>query len=196
MIADLLRNQKITCSLLALVVLAISGCGNADSKGNDSDDVITEITWEQLIPADFKQPENPFATMSQDEIDKVMDGSPESQAKIEELQKDFDYAPTVEALDGVRVRLPAYVTPLEFDGDMKLEEFLLVPYQGACIHVPPPPSNQIVHATPTEAVELEDPYRPVWAVGTLKVDTITSDLAEAGYQLELEEIMPYTRPEQ
>lgn len=175
----------------AMILVGCNSDGNADTK--EALPELTEISWDDLIPADFKQPANPFETMSQDEIDKLMDGSPESKAIIAELEKEFYYAPTVAKLDGMRVKLPAYITPLDFDGQMKLEEFLLVPYLGACMHTPPPPSNQIVHATPPEAVEVDDMYSPVWAIGRLRVDSKKSALAEAGYQLELEGIEPYTR---
>ena len=42
-------------------------------------------------------------------------------------------------LDGKTVRIPGYALPLEHDGTA-VTEMLLVPYVGACIHVPPPPS--------------------------------------------------------
>jgi uncharacterized protein len=40
--------------------------------------------------------------------------------------------------------VPGYMVPLE-DNLEEVTEFLLVPYPGACIHVPPPLPNQIVH---------------------------------------------------
>ena len=40
-------------------------------------------------------------------------------------------------------RVPGYMVPLE-DNLEEVTEFLLVPYPGACIHVPPPPANQTV----------------------------------------------------
>ncbi|HTU52118.1 MAG TPA: DUF3299 domain-containing protein, partial [Acidobacteriaceae bacterium] len=48
------------------------------------------------------------------------------------------------ALSGKRVSIPGFMVPLEDDLDV-VTEFLLVPYAGACIHVPPPPPNQIVY---------------------------------------------------
>lgn len=45
----------------------------------------------------------------------------------------------VSELDGKTVRIPGYALPLEHDGTA-VTEMLLVPYVGACIHVPPPPS--------------------------------------------------------
>jgi uncharacterized protein len=41
-------------------------------------------------------------------------------------------------------RVPGYMVLLE-DNLEEVTELLLVPYPGACIHVPPPPPNQIVH---------------------------------------------------
>ena len=46
-------------------------------------------------------------------------------------------------INGV-ARMPGYMVPVE-DNLEEVTEFLLVPYPGACIHVPPPPANQIVH---------------------------------------------------
>ncbi len=178
-------------SMLAVTLTARAGWwSSSDDKASSE---LIELNWEDLIPADFKQPENPFDTMTQEEIDKLLDGSDESNARLEELRAAFEYAPVVESLDGKRVKLPAYVTPLDFDGQMKMSEFLLVPYMGACIHTPPPPANQVVYADSGTAIELSSPYDPIWAVGILRAVTVNSDLAEAGYKLEVEEVLPYSR---
>ena len=74
-----------------------------------------------------------------------------------------------------------------------MSEFLLVPYMGACIHTPPPPANQVVFADTGAPIELTNPYDPIWAIGTLRAVTVNSNLAEAGYRLDVEEVLPYTR---
>lgn len=157
-----------------------------------SQEEVSEVTWEDLIPDDFVQPENPFTTMTQEQIDKIMDGSDESNAELERLQEAFNYAPVVDELNGKRVKIPAYITPLEYNGDAGTKEFLLVPYLGACIHTPPPPANQVVHAMSPEAIKIQAMYDPVWAIGTIRTETVKSDLAESGYRLEVEEVLPYT----
>jgi len=156
---------------------------------------IVDIQWDDLIPDDFVQPVNPFSTMTQEEIDKLMDGSEESQAELAELEKAFNYAPVVNELDGKRVKIPAYITPLEYNEQSLMSEFLLVPYMGACIHTPPPPANQVVHAKIRDAIKLKNLYDPVWAVGVIRAETIKSDLAESGYKLEVERILPYSAPQ-
>ena len=188
------RARMSRVKLLSFVLVSSIGIAMLNSVGfaaADTSAEIKELFWQDLIPEDFVQPENPFMSMSQEEIDKLLDGSPESNAELERLQAEFSYAPTVDALDGQRIKMPAYVTPLEFDGQMKLSEFLLVPYLGACMHSPPPPSNQIVHAIPEEAIEIDELYSPVWVIGKMRVESIESDLAEAGYQIDVEKIMPY-----
>lgn len=74
----------------------------------------------------------------------------------------------VPALDGQQVRIPGYVVPLDFDGK-KVTEFLLVPFVGACIHVPPPPPNQIVHVRFAPGYATAGMFSPVWVEGRMSV---------------------------
>jgi len=70
-----------------------------------------------------------------------------------------------------------------------------VPYFGACIHVPPPPSNQIVHVTSELGVLLDALYQPFWVEGPLKTEHVSSELAEVGYQMEADKIYAYELPD-
>ena len=74
-----------------------------------------------------------------------------------------------------QVRIPGYILPLEFDGT-HVTEFLLVPYVGACIHVPPPPPNQIIHVTTTNGYEAGGLFDPVWVEGTIEIESIKRSL--------------------
>lgn len=190
------RNQWIIASvaMLALVTVAFAQAGwwpFSGSTGSRINEPVVNLDWDDLIPEDFVQPEDPFSKLSQSAIDKLLDGSPESEAELARLDEAFSYAPVVDALDGKRVRLPAYVTPLEFDGQTRMSEFLLVPYVGACIHTPPPPANQVVFARAERPIELQSSYDPIVATGILHAETVHSNLAESGYRLEIEEIAPY-----
>lgn len=79
---------------------------------------------------------------------------------------------------------------LEGDAD-NVTEFLLVPYFGACIHVPPPPPNQIIHVTFPEGVPYEITYDAVWVEGTVSVERKESELAVVGYQMEAVKVESY-----
>ena len=101
-------------------------------------------------------------------------------------------------LDGLVVRMPGYVLPLEHE-DLKTVEFLLVPYVGACIHVPPPPPNQMVHVAFPPGFESEGLYAPVYVTGRLaavsaRVGLYLTDgdtTVETGYRLEATLVEPY-----
>ena len=79
-------------------------------------------------------------------------------------------------MNGRFVRLAGYVLPLEFN-EAGVNEFLLVPYVGACIHVPPPPPNQIVYVRLNHTINADDLYRPVWVTGRVSVEATNRDLS-------------------
>ncbi len=66
----------------------------------------------------------------------------------------------------------------------RVTEFFLVPYPGACIHVPPPPPNQIVLVRYPQGLKLTDIYTPLWVSGTLKIEQVSNDLADAAYAID------------
>jgi hypothetical protein len=90
-------------------------------------------------------------------------------------------------LDGRRVRLAGYTTPVGF-GEFETR-FLLVPELGACIHVPPPPPNQILYVE--RARETPEMFAAVWVTGTLRADPVATILADVGYRLEDVTTEPY-----
>lgn len=81
----------------------------------------------------------------------------------------------VDDLNDRIVRLAGYVLPLEFNVN-GVDEFLLVPYIGACIHVPPPPPNQIIYVHTTHTVNADELYRPVWVTGLMSIEKTSRDL--------------------
>ena len=68
------------------------------------------------------------------------------------------------------IRIAGYMLPLEFDASGKVTEFLLLPYAGACIHTPPPPPNQIIHAITDQGFSADQLFTPVWVSGMLKIE--------------------------
>ena len=95
-------------------------------------------------------------------------------------------------LNEKKIKLAGYVTPLSFDGD-KVTEFLFVPYRGACIHVPPPPANQIIYVKSAEGLGTDDLYFPVWIIGVLRANSVSTVMAEVGYSIEKATVLPYER---
>lgn len=150
------------------------------------------LTWQEMIPADA--PPVKIITAPIHDLSKMADAlSVESAPAAHQVAPN---APVVKALDGQTVRLPGYIVPLEVSEEGRVIEFLLVPYFGACIHVPPPPSNQIVHVTSELGVKVDELYQPYWIEGPMQVKATTSELADAGYQMEADKILVYEMPDE
>ncbi len=196
-----------TLSLLLpvlLPVLLLSGCGDENQDvGQDrglpggGEPTVEEpastrglgpdLAWEDLTPADC-QPITPFAP---DDVDDIADDDPRAIALLEELRETWATAPVVQSLEGRSVRLSGLVVPLTTVDGM-LSDFLLVPYFGACIHVPPPPPNQTVHVVTGEDVAYRgELFDTVWVQGTLRVERFRSEHGEAGYRIDASGVSPY-----
>ena len=76
-----------------------------------------------------------------------------------------------------------FIVPLDSSDSTTIEEFLLVPYFGACIHVPPPPSNQVIHVVPEKPLKGFQIMDPVTVQGVLAPSHIDTPLGSAGYQM-------------
>ncbi|EPJ95182.1 MULTISPECIES: DUF3299 domain-containing protein [Pseudomonas] len=174
-----MKRSAISRVVLAFLLLVATPLWAADPK---------ELTWSEMIPPDAP-PEAPDMTPLHD-LSQIGDMETAPAAR-----QNLPNAPVVAALDGQLIRLPGYIVPLEVSEDGRTTDFLLVPYFGACIHVPPPPSNQIVHVTSKEGVKLDELYQPYWIVGAMQVKASTSELADAGYQMDAQKIVVYELPE-
>ncbi|AKA22185.1 DUF3299 domain-containing protein [Pseudomonas chlororaphis] len=165
-------------ALLALLMLVALPLWAAEPR---------DLAWSEMIPPDApaEVPNmKPLHDLSQMSDALAAESAPAA-------KQDMPNAPVVQSLDGLSVRLPGYIVPLEVSEDGRTTEFLLVPYFGACIHVPPPPSNQIVHVKSEVGVKLDELYQPYWIEGPMQVKASTSEIADAGYQMEAEKIYVY-----
>lgn len=122
-----------------------------------------ELYWEDMVPKNYTMPE-----VSMEHTGSMAQVAPN--------------APLVESLNSKLVKIPGFVVPLEGDTD-NITEFLLVPYFGACVHVPPPPSNQIVYVKFAKGVPIDNLYDAIWVTGTLSTEGWQGDIASVGYSL-------------
>lgn len=98
---------------------------------------------------------------------------------------------TISALDGVTVRIPGFVVPLEINEQQIITRFFVVPYFGACIHLPPPAPNQMIHIETKQGIQLESIYEPIWVSGKLSTTLIEDDMATSAYSMEVYAIARY-----
>ena len=151
------------------------------------------ITWSDLIPASAIIGGSVHAlsgTVQHSQVSSAaenIDGAPTK--SIEELLGISSGVAYRNDLDMKEVKISGFLLPLAFNGT-KVTQFLLVPFVGACIHVPPPPANQIIYVKVEQGFDVQGTFDPVWVTGTLKVTPTFTGLADAGYSLEAEKVEP------
>src|SRR6266545_136457 len=127
---------------------------------------VTTIQWADLVPPDYRPADMLKKYRSQ--VARLKDNDRRGQELADELRAALENAPVVEALNDKTVKLSGFLVTLEGDGKA-VSEFLLVPFFGACIHVPPPPSNQIVLVrTGARPFKIRQSFEQVSVTGRLR----------------------------
>lgn len=145
--------------------------------GLRAEDVI-DLEWEDLLPKDQATiPPSLRGILPHDQSDLAA-----SQPRSTGIRTDWN---------GRIVRLPGFIVPIEYKGT-GVTAFILVPYVGACVHVPPPPANQLVFVTTGQPYESKGLFEPVNVIGMFGAASTSTQLAEIGYALSAELIEPYT----
>ncbi|NDZ12414.1 DUF3299 domain-containing protein [Variovorax sp. WS11] len=144
------------------------------------------IAWEELVPKDW-DPMKEFKGM---DLSKLEDGDPRANDLLMKMQEVSNNAPTNPEMNGVEIKLPGFIVPLE-ENKGEVTEFLLVPYFGACIHTPPPPANQIVHVRPRQGAKFRA-MDTVWITGKLQTLRNDSMMGVSGYHMTAESVTKYT----
>ena len=157
------------------------------------------VSWDDLVPAPgtgsamvFDRQGPPVGTIGMDEFDGTAEEFGMFQGDIEDMRSMQPTGGKLNAaLDGRLVRIPGYATPVGFDGE-DVTEFLLVPFLGACVHVPPPAANQIVYVKDAKGLRVEQLWEPIWLTGQLRAMSVPTVLADVGYSLTDGQVEPYS----
>ncbi len=176
------RSPRLLALLCLMTALSTTQLSSAASPAAASQDYPV-LDWLELLPANERNqgdqslpPEHNFL----------------NEAAGPALPQEMSFAINPE-LAGRKVKVPGFVVPLELDSAGRVLEFFLVPYFGACIHLPPPPPNQIIHVvlkTPFTLASLQTPY---WLTGTLQTAEKMTRLGASAYSLAESTIEPYRR---
>lgn len=163
-----MKLRLISALALTAAFCVVAGSGSAET---------TRIFWKDLRPTTQSAAEDA--------------GLPMIAAKLP------DHGETLSlGLKDKTVQLAGYALPVDRDGDL-VYQFLLVPWTGACSHMPTPPPNQIVLVTPARPYRLSEAYQPVAVTGALKAGMETSQLfildgvsiVQSGYTMRKAEVV-------
>lgn len=85
-------------------------------------------------------------------------------------------------LNGKKIEIRGFMVPI--DGDMYgVTEFLLVPSAGMCIHVPPPPPNQMVYVRMVKGKAAEHTWEPIKVKGKFTLKQVNNDFGTAMFEI-------------
>jgi uncharacterized protein len=158
----------------------------AAKKVTEFDPAYPELEWDSLIPAGW----DPMAAFREMNIGDLQDNDPKAQEALEKMRKAWNNAPINPAYTDKKVRIPGFAIPIEESGS-GVDEFLLVPYFGACIHTPPPPANQIIHVKLSEPQPAVGAMQAYWVWGELTASKFSSELGDSAYLLKASGLQPY-----
>jgi hypothetical protein len=114
--------------------------------------IASEVTWETL---------------------KTLDLDPKTKSVVikENLKK----------IIGKEITIKGFMMPLDYDAKTVVE-FLFMPFIPACMHVPPPPPNQLILVKMKNGVTVTPSFYPIELTGKLSVDS-NKDL-ESSYKID------------
>lgn len=155
----------------------VKGAGTgADLFGLVDADGYADLDWTHMMPS---------------EDIKLLEDAPPVVHVGNQRMKQIGTLHTVAALDGHKVRLTGYVVPLESDADGRMTEFFFVPFYGACIHVPPPPPNMLVHVRLSKGIDTPSLYDPLVLRGVLHTQQTSNAMASSAYAVDGAALEPY-----
>jgi hypothetical protein len=160
-------------ALLMLLALAVTGPAFANREP------AREVDWLELMP--------------KDEVEAMMAASAAAQLSVDhnKMGEQTGSFRAMPEFDNQRIKLAGYIVPVQTTADGQLSEFFLVPYFGACIHVPPPPPNQIVYARLEKPIPMTEIYDAFWVTGTMKIERFQNDIAATAYTMAVEDVRLY-----
>jgi hypothetical protein len=185
--------------LLHLASVGSVALAQSDAAAPDINIEFRTVEWVDLIPPEVLE----ILLNPPSYIAEIEDGSAEdqitSQIKNTLAEKEEDaYQQALAstdvnpALNGQKIRIPGFVVPLEFDDEQVISQFFLVPYFGACLHMPPPPPNQIILVDAPDGVQMSALYEPFWLEGEVTTTVTENDMAKSAYSMELHSLLPYS----
>ena len=142
---------------------------------SNQDNIAIEISWMDLLP------ENVFDFVPEGGVTDEMWDDPEFIKNLEKAGLAI-----VPELDGKYIRIIGFMVPLEVDyGEAEtVNEFVLVPSAGMCMHVPPPPPNQLMLIKLSYPERIRSMFQPIGVNGKISISPPLEDSFDSMYIIE------------
>lgn len=175
--------QAIPLGALLALTIASPTIDRAQAAG---DDIYKEVKWEMLVPKGW----NPAVPLKSIDLLTLSDRDPKAMEALQAMKDVWDNAPAEPSMNGRDIRIPGFMIPLDKTGDA-VKSFLLVPYFGACIHSPPPPSNQMIQVFLDKPLQGFHTMDGVWVYGSMSVARSDSPWGKTAYVLKAVKVKAY-----
>lgn len=183
---------------IGLMALILSGLTEFSVAGPAQQQKYAALEWIALMPQDdldaLMDPPDFLLDIQdgsqQDSMESFGEVSPDDQ-KSQRYQQALRSTQVIDTYDNKAIRLPGFIVPLQTNEAQLVTEFFIVPYFGACLHMPPPPPNQIIYAELEKGFALDNLYDAFWFEGVLSTELIENDLGASAYRMQLDNVIPY-----
>lgn len=200
----MLKKRFLILTPLLLLQLSCDVVSDNSARVVNASEGATEwatIEWTELMPDEDLQ-----ALLNPPEyLMDVEEGSAEDQRRYEQLasgatssenpdryQQALLSSEFRQEFNNRDIRIAGYLVPLEFKNSQLVTQALLVPFFGACIHLPPPPPNQIILLNAPQGIALGELYDPYWLSGRLATNVQESELGTSSYEMDVASYELYT----
>ncbi|MDP2347284.1 MAG: DUF3299 domain-containing protein [Gammaproteobacteria bacterium] len=184
-----LAYQRETSVLIAMAVVLLLSAVAWSAEPETPE--YRELDWVELIPDDDLQALlNPPQWLFDIEDGSSLDDPSMFESREQANEQDARYRQALQSsavrgeLAGTKVRVPGYIVPLAYDDQRRVIEFFLVPYMGACLHLPPPPPNQLIHVNYELGLEMDSLWEPYWVEGELQIKSVSNFTGESAYAIQ------------
>ncbi|MEP2652373.1 MAG: DUF3299 domain-containing protein [Paraglaciecola sp.] len=182
---------------LSLVFVATLLLVTANIKANETQ-TYQEVEWIQLMPRDdleaLLNPPDYLANIqdgSEEDSVEALTGMVSEDVTTQRFQDALTSVRVINEFDNKPIKIPGFVVPLKSDEQQRVTEFFIVPYFGACLHMPPPPPNQMIHGKVETGFELAQLTEPFWFEGVIHIETMSNTTGTSAYGMTLDNIQAY-----
>lgn len=172
---------------LGLERVAAAGAANPASGAAPTEPLLEparpgDLAWRKLMAPGW-DPARYFGSLPAAEVAGLQDEDPRARVLLAQLRRLGDEAPPASTWHGVEVRVAGFALPWPQDEETDPRRVVFVPFLSGCIHRPPPPANQRIHATCAQPLPRAMlPYR-LWLQGKLEVAWVDTPHGRAAYRV-------------
>ena len=181
---------RITLNSLLLFFLCSVTTVEANKDPSKKAQKFESVDWVDLLPkSDYDALSKPPSYITDIEDGSAADriggklNNKRAAPKDDPYQQALVSTKVVKKFNGKAVKIPGFVVPLEFDDELSITEFFLVPWYGACLHLPPPPPNQIIFVRAKQGIKVDALIDPFWISGILQTQLKENELAISAYSM-------------